>query len=214
MRSSLDKPGHSSMALLSLSVRDRKVMQLTFHRSGASWKGRGHCTTMTKCTILSPHEKRRAWEHNGARCWVSAWHALRWKQPGSFSPCPHSTQVLHTAGYRVRTNCQIKMARPSTMLMTLPGCRDLPLGSHKPPPSGLYLALIEYRKLGWSREGSPSCGHYNFCYVLDNPCPEPPQKPSSPGPVGRLTPSEKRCGIISVYTVTISDWYNKKLNSQ
>lgn len=88
MRSSLDKPGHSSTALLSLSVRDRKVMQLTFHRGGASWKGRGHCghqvphlcghcTTMTKCTILSPHEKRRAWEHNGARCWVSAWNALR-----------------------------------------------------------------------------------------------------------------------------------------
>lgn len=61
----------------------------------------------------------------------------------------------------------------------------------------------------------PAVGTYNFCHVLDNPCPEPPQKPSSPGPVGRLTPLEEKCyGIIFVYTVTITDWYNKKLKSQ
>lgn len=52
MRSSLDKPGHSSMALLSLSVRDRKVMQLTFHGKGEATVAIRYLTSV----VTGPHD--------------------------------------------------------------------------------------------------------------------------------------------------------------
>lgn len=61
------------------------------------------------------------------------------------STCAHTLYKFLPELIRIRTNCQTKMADPSRMLVTLPGC------SHEPLPSGIHLTLIEHRKLGWSR---------------------------------------------------------------
>lgn len=52
MRSSLDKSGHSSMALLSLSVWDRKVMQMTFQGKGEATVDIRYLTSV----VTVPHD--------------------------------------------------------------------------------------------------------------------------------------------------------------